>query len=108
MVERVRLGSVWGDMLKLKGSREITFKVWGIWELKGSIANSFQALNMKELKGKKKIGGYMKASCKKDKKWLAPNKCGCEDEEEGSVLGMEKTAGIWGESGYAEEMDVKN
>lgn len=50
MVERVRLGSVWGDMLKLKGSREITFKVWGIWELKGSIANSFQALNMKELK----------------------------------------------------------
>lgn len=50
----------------------------------------------------------MKASCKKDKKWLAPNKCGCEDEEEGSVLGMEKKAGIWGESCYAEEMDVKN
>lgn len=50
----------------------------------------------------------MKASCKKDKKWLGPNKCGCEDEEEGSVLGMEKKDGIWGESGYAEEMDVKN
>lgn len=47
----------------------------------------------------------MKASCKKDKKWLGPNKCGCEDED---VLGMEKKAGIWGESGYAEEMDVKN
>ena len=114
MVACVHLGSVWGDMLKLKGSREITFEVWGIWELKGSIANSFQALNMKELKkgqeenrrleGKKK----KKASCKKDKKWLGPNKCGCEDEEEGRVLGMEKKAGIWGESGYAEEMDVKN
>ena len=50
MVERVCLGSVWGDMLKLKGSRGITFEVWGIWEFKGSIVNSFQALNMKELK----------------------------------------------------------
>ena len=26
----------------------------------------------------------------------------------GLLLGMEKKAGIWGESGYAEEMDVKN
>lgn len=38
------------NMLRLKGSRGIIYREWDIWELKGNKANSFQVLNLTELK----------------------------------------------------------
>lgn len=53
MVEHVPLGSVWEETLRLKGSRGIMLKAspcGAHGELKGGIASSFQALNMRELR----------------------------------------------------------